>query len=141
MSKPNEMYAYFTVSGDDLDPSEITKVLRIAPTYSWKKGDLNPRNSRERKFGRWSLYSRLPHSEEFEAHMADVLAQLDQNPDVFLSISEAYGGCMQLVGYFHSYYPGLYFTPETVQGLAKYKLGVDHDFYYLHSDSREDADT
>jgi hypothetical protein len=140
MSEPNESYAYFTVTGDDLDPAQITKIVGVTPTDSWKKGELNPRNSRERKFGRWSLYSRLPRSEEFEEHIADVLAQLDQNPEGFKQVSEAYDGCMQLVGYFHSYYPGLYFTPATVQGLAKYKLGVDHDFYYLHSDAREDAD-
>ena len=140
MSEPNEIYAYFTVTGDDLDPAEITTAVGFSPTDSWKKGDLNPRNGRERKFGRWSLYSRLARSEEFEAHIADVLAQLDQNPDGFKEVSDAYNGCMQLVGYFHSYYPGLYFTSETVQGLAKYKLGVDHDFYYLHSDAREDTD-
>ncbi|MBS1141279.1 MAG: hypothetical protein H6R13_2732 [Proteobacteria bacterium] len=140
MSEPNESYAYFTVTGDDLDPSEITKIVGVAPTDSWKKGELNPHNGRERKFGRWSLYSRLARSEEFEAHVADVLAQLDQNPDGFRKVSERYEGCMQLVGYFHSYYPGLYSSRETVQGLAKYKLGVDHDFYYLYSHAREDTD-
>ncbi|MFT3734037.1 MAG: DUF4279 domain-containing protein [Rhodocyclaceae bacterium] len=139
MSEPNESYAYFTVTGDDLDPAHITEIVGVTPTDSWKKGDLNPRNSLERKFGRWSLYSRLARSEEFEAHIADVLAQLDNNPEGFKRVSEAYEGCMQLVGYFHSSYPGLYFTPATIQGLAKYKLGVDHDFYYLHSDVREDA--
>jgi hypothetical protein len=85
------------------------------------------------------LYSRLARSDEFELHIADVLAQLDQNTDGFVKLSETYQACMQLVGYFHSNYPGLYFSPQTVQGLAKYKLGVDHDFYYLHSDAREDA--
>ncbi len=47
---------------------------------------------------------------------------------------------MQLVGYFHSNYTGLNLSPEIVQGLAQYSLGVDHDFYFLHSDAREDAD-
>ncbi len=140
MSDPDEFYAYFTITGDDLDPDEITKLVGVSPTDSWKKGDVNPRNGRERKFGRWSLYSRLARSEEFEAHITDVLAQLDQNSDGFKKVSQAYKGHMQLVGYFHSSYPGLYFTPETVQGLAKYNLGVDHDFYYLHSDAREDAE-
>lgn len=140
MSDPNEIYAYFTITGNDLDPAEITRSLGVSPTDSWKKGDVNSRNGYERKFGRWSLYSRLPRSVEFEAHIADVLAQLEQNPDGFRKVSEAYEGRMQLVGYFHSYYPGLFFTPQTVQGLAKYKLGVDHDFYCLHSDAREDAD-
>ena len=139
MPEPNECFAYFTIVGDDLNPEEITEALGITPTDSWKKGDLNPRNRYKRKFGRWSLYSRLVRSEELESHIADVLTQLDQNPDAFRKISEAYGGRLQLVGCFHSYFPGLYYSPEIVQSLAQYRLEVDHDFYYLYSDAREDT--
>lgn len=47
MSEPNESYAYFTVTGDDLDPDNITKILGVTPTDSWKKGESNPRNGME----------------------------------------------------------------------------------------------
>lgn len=139
MSDPNETYAYFTISGPDLDPSEISRQVGILTPDAWKKGELNPHNGRERMCGRWSLKSRLPRSEELEAHIADVLAQLAANPAAIQKISLDYGGCMQLVGYFHSNYSGLHLSQEIIQGLARYSLSVDHDFYYLHSDAREDA--
>lgn len=66
---------------------------------------------------------------------------MDQNPKAFLSLSKTFDGCMELVGYFNTGYPGLYFEPDIVAGLAKYSLSVDFDFYfyYLDSDDNEDA--
>jgi hypothetical protein len=58
MTKPNELYAYFTITGD-FDPASITARVAVEPTDCWTKGDENPRNHMERKFSRWSLYSRL----------------------------------------------------------------------------------
>ncbi len=46
---------------------------------------------------------------------------------------------MQLVGYFHEGYPGLFFDAPLVHGLAKYGLSISFDFYELWSDGREDT--
>lgn len=138
MSQPNEQYAYFTIA-DSFDPDEITRRLGVEPSDSWRQGDIHPRTRMERKFSRWCLNSRLAHSEPLETHIADVLAQLDQNADAFASISKEYGGCMQLVGYFHEGYPGLDFDAQLVARLARYGLSVDFDFYQLWSDAREDT--
>lgn len=139
MSLPNETYAYFTIAGDELDPAEITTLLGLEPTDSWNKGDINPRTGLERKFGRWSLFSRLARTEGFAAHISDVLMQMEQNVAGFIRVINAFEGQMQLVGYFHSTYPGLALTSQTIQGLAKYNLAVDLDFYYLYSDARENT--
>src|SRR4051794_20903363 len=101
MVKPNELYAYFKVVADDFDPSEITSRVGIQPTESWKRGDICPRTLRERNYSRWSLYSRLSRDQELEAHVNDVLTQLDSNPEAFREVSLEYDGCMQLVAYFH----------------------------------------
>jgi hypothetical protein len=138
MSEENECYAYFTVTGS-FDPEYITKRVGINPTDSWRVGDLNPRNSLERKFSRWSLYSRLARSESLEAHIADVLDQLDGNTTAFKEISINESGGMQLVAQIHSEYPGLHFEREIIQRLGEYRLSVDCDFYYLYSDAREDT--
>jgi hypothetical protein len=138
MSKPNEQYAYFTIVGD-FDPEEITRVLTISPSDSWRKGDLHPRTRLERKFSRWSLKTRLPKTEPLEAQISDVLSQLDKQPEAFAKIITLYGGCMQLVGYFHELYPGLHFNSSIVESLARHHLSVDFDFYYLWSDARENT--
>ena len=138
MSEANEQYAYFTIAGD-FDPDEITRAVGVTPTSSWRKGDLHPRTRTERKFSRWALESRIPRKEPLEAHIADVIAQLDQQSESFALVSRERGGCMQLVSYFHEAYPGLHFDRALVDALARYSLTVDFDFYYLWSDAREDA--
>jgi hypothetical protein len=134
----NEQYAYFTVTGD-FDPTVVTTRVGIEPSESWRKGDLHAKNHLERTFSRWSLHSRLAKTEELEDHVRDVLAQLDQRAESFRMLSEEFGGCMQLVGYFNVQYPGLHFDKDLVDGLSRFKLCVDFDFYYLYSDAREDT--
>src|SRR5262249_52054371 len=135
----NECYAYFSVVGS-FDPTEITQRLGTKPTESWQKGELNPRNGLERKFSRWSLYSRLERAlDDLEQHVVDVLNQLDSNSAAFRQLSVEFGGTMELVGYFHSRYPGLAFEPDVVSRLAQYSLSIDFDFYYVYSDKRDDS--
>ncbi|MEM8778600.1 MAG: hypothetical protein AAGF26_06955, partial [Cyanobacteria bacterium P01_G01_bin.49] len=76
---------------------------------------------------------------ELEAHVHDVLVQLEQNSEAFENISKKFGAWIQLVAYFKVMYPGLSFESDIVTRLAKYNLGVDFDFYYLYSDQREDT--
>jgi hypothetical protein len=138
MTEPNEQYAYFTISGD-FDPVDISKRLGVMPTEAWVKGDINPRTQLERKFSRWSLYSRLERSRELEAHIADVIEQMGAKRSDFVALSFQYGGQMQLVAYFKTSYPGLHLERRLVESLAEFALSVDFDFYYLYSDCREDS--
>lgn len=135
MSELNQHYAYFAVSGD-FDPGSITRRVGLAPTDSWRKGDIH-RRGYERKFSQWSLRSRLDKSDCLEDHIADVLAQLNQNAAAFQELSRDFEVHMQLVGYFHEGYPGLRFSSEIVAALAKFGVSVDLDFYNLWSDARE----
>lgn len=138
MVKDNEQYAYFSVS-NGFDPVEITARVGVQPTECWRRGDICPRRQMERKFSRWSLYSRLERDEELEAHICDVLAQLDANAEAFREVSQEFGGVMQLVGYFHREYPGLSFERTVTERLGWYSLTVDFDFYGLYSHHREDT--
>ena len=128
MKKPNECYAYFCVSGS-FDPDVITERVGMKPTKSSREGELLPRSELKRKTSRWDLHSRLERTSGLEEHIRDVLDQLDSNGAAFERLSNELGGVLELVGYFHSYYPGLVFDREIVQRLARYSLSVDFDFY------------
>jgi hypothetical protein len=136
MSDPNKQYAYFAIQGS-FDPGQVTDRVGIQPTESWRKGETHPRSGYERRVDYWSLHSRLAHDEELEAHIFDVLELLNQNAEAFQAVSKEFGGVMQLVGYFNSSYPGLHFEKPLIEGLAKFGLAVDFDFYYLYSNARE----
>jgi hypothetical protein len=139
MTEPNEQYAYFTITGD-FDPAEISQQAGMSPTEQWRKGDINPRTKLERKFSRWSLYSRLEKTVPLEAHISDVIDQMKAHASNFAGLSAAYGGVMQLVAYFKCDYPGLHFSATLIESLSAFALSVDFDFYYLYSDRREDSE-
>jgi Domain of unknown function (DUF4279) len=138
MTKDNEQYAYFTITGD-FDPNGITDRLGIRPSESWHKGDRNERTHYERKFSRWSLNSRLDHSAALEEHVRDVLNQTRDHASAICEIGQEFDCWVQLVGYFHNEYPGFGLDSESIAGLALLKVGIDCDFYYLYSHEREDS--
>ena len=138
MTKSNEYYAYFSVSGS-FDPAEITKRTGITPTQCSHEGDLIPGSQHQRKCSRWSLYSRLQRTDsDLEHHIVDVLNQLDTKSAIFKQLSIELDGVMQLVAYFDDDSgPGISFGREVSRRLAEYSLCLDCDFYYPHSDRRE----
>jgi len=138
LSEQNSQYAYFSLHGF-FEPEEITSLVGVQPTESWRKGDLHSRQRLERKRSHWALRSRLSESAEIEAHIIDVLTQMQQNADAFSVVSKAHGGCMQIVGYLHEGYPGIHFDSALIQGLAQFHLEMDFDLYNLWSDAREDT--
>ncbi len=130
VKKTNKCYAYFMVSGS-FDPAQITERMGINPTESSLEGDLIRGSKMVRKCSRWILRSRLDTTVALEEHVSDVLAQLDAKKEEFRQLSAELGGVMELVGYFHAYYPGLTFESDVVARLSEYSLSMDCDFYYL----------
>jgi len=53
-----------------------------------------------------------------EEHVVDVLTQLMKTENAFKQLSAELGGVMELVGYFHTYYPGLTLERDVIERLA-----------------------
>ena len=140
MNEKNECYSYFILRGE-FDPVEITTRVGVPPTEFWRKGDICPRSRRVRLFSKWSLNSRLDHGQELEAHIKDVMVQLEASREAFAAVSEEFGGILVLVGYFNLEYPGLEFNRDITRQLAHFSLEVDFDFYWPNSRFAEDDGT
>ena len=138
MARDNDCYAYFSLAGS-FDPGSITLRVGVNPTRTTREGDPRPKTKLRQKFSRWELHSRLPRSAPLESHISDVLHQLDAQEIAFREISQQFGGVMELVGYFHDFYPGLVFERAIVERLAKYGLSVDFDFYGWESENARPA--
>ncbi len=117
MTKDNEQYAYFTLTGD-FDPQNISAFLRLEPTEQWRKGSRNERTHLERTFSRWSLESRLERSASLEDHVRDVLEQTLGRAEAIREVGKEHTAYMQLVGWFHNDYPGFGLEADTISGLA-----------------------
>jgi len=94
-------------------------MVGATPTECWLKGDVNPRTQLERKFSRWSLYSRIERTRKLEDHIVDVIEQLGMKKHQFVHLSSTHGGVMQLVAYFKASYPGSGLERDLVESLAE----------------------
>jgi hypothetical protein len=138
MTKDNEQYAYLTVVGE-FSPERITSQLGLTPSDSWMKGDLNEKTHFERKFSRCSLHSRLERSASLENYVRDVLEQVLPKGEQIRRIGIECQVSVQLVGYFDRDFPGFCMDRDLISSLAHLDVGIDCDFYYLYSESREDS--
>ncbi|MBI5382141.1 MAG: DUF4279 domain-containing protein [Opitutae bacterium] len=129
----NECYAYFALRGFPMKPEEVSTALSLKPSDTWSAGDPHRVPGKKREYNYWRIESRIAREArvDLEDHVKDVLAQLAPCFDVAATLSKQYQGLMELVGYFHEYYPGLNFEPTTMQQLAALGVSVDCDFYYL----------
>jgi hypothetical protein len=72
-----EILVDFLLVDFEIEPEEITLLLKISPSKTWKIGDLiSPKAVIYRKSNGWQLKSTLPHSEELEKHITSILEQL-----------------------------------------------------------------
>ena len=64
--------------GKNLDPDKITKALDIAPTSSWKRGNIIGKSGKKywNPYGQWNLEPRTRGNARFETQIKDVLDQI-----------------------------------------------------------------
>ena len=94
MAQLDRAVATLRISGDDLDPAEITEALRCEPTGSQRKGDILTGKvtgiSRTAKFGMWRLESNDREPEDLNGQIAELLDRLNPSLAVWSSIAERF---------------------------------------------------
>jgi hypothetical protein len=133
----NTAYAYLSIDEFSCPVDEITKRVGLQPTEAWQVGDVVPPVRFPRKYSAWHLKSRLPHLEEVERHVIDVLDQIRGREAVFRDIAREFCVRMQCVGYYNEYNPGFQLEPEVVRRVADCGAMLDLDAYHLFDDKQE----
>ena len=97
----NTAYAYLSIDEFPCSVAELTKRIGLQPAEAWNVGDIVPPPRFPRKFSAWRIKTRLPHSEEVERHIVDVLDQIRGYEAVFREIARDYQVRIQGVGYYN----------------------------------------
>jgi len=89
----------FSLSGEDLLPDEMTKIIGIAPSKAWSKGDPIPRKKDSRfiprpdyPFGRWILYAPCSKYDSFDVQINALLEVLERLPSHVTGLIKNYNG-------------------------------------------------
>lgn len=74
MAQINETRAYLRISGDDLDPLDVTSTLGAEPDYAFGKGDIY--RQRVADTGRWVIHADDAQPGNLDVQVAGLLARM-----------------------------------------------------------------
>ncbi|WP_041234004.1 DUF4279 domain-containing protein [Cylindrospermum stagnale] len=129
----SEISAAFTITGFDYNPDEITSILGILPTKTWKIGDVIGKGLLRRKKNGWVLKSQLEQSADLESHIKDVLARLQPSWEKLIEICSQYYTEISCVIYcYDPQSPVIHFNKQIIKSVFEINAEIDVDYYCLY---------
>jgi hypothetical protein len=119
------------VCGDDLEPNEITHALGVAPSTSYRKGDLiSPgRSDAIRKHGMWILKETDSEPDEFDKQVEQLLSKLTHDLAVWDSLGQRYQVDLFCGFFMDNGNQGFTLTIETLRALVERGIAPGFDVY------------
>ncbi len=123
--------------GDDLDPEEVTSILGGSPTSICRKGDAVASEvaARVERTGRWLVALPIRPGEALEPQLEQLFASLNQNVDVWQSLTKRFKARFSVGAWIRSWNRGLEISPTLLKSISERGLGLGIDIY---SDSEDD---
>lgn len=132
--------ASLTITGDDLDPDEVTALLGCTPTKAFRKGDAwsAHRPERHRQHGVWILKTALDRDVELEAQIAHLLAQVSNDAAIWQQINARFFSRIFCGIFMDRWNEGFGLTPTVLARLSTCGLHLDFDLYGPSQDDEPD---
>jgi hypothetical protein len=122
---------YLVVRGSGIDPKEISRLLDIKPTRTWRSGDLvHPPAIRQHKDDGWELRANYSRGVELTKYVEALVDQVESKADRFHNlppVTTVYVRCDICDYEFRRTALGL--SKKAIQGIAKLGAEVDIDYY------------
>ena len=126
-----EISVYFLLTGKELDPQTITDKLGIAPTKTFRAGELiQPKASPQWRQNGWLLESKLHKSAELEEHIEFILEKLQPGWNILKELGQIYEAAFDCVVYVYEYVPALCWEKNIVKKVAELNARIDVDLIY-----------
>lgn len=120
------------IDGDDLDPSEITMLLRSEPSLGVVKGDLFVTSLGKEiraKTGKWQLNEEWERPSDINRQVFDLLKNLTENLDAWSIITRQFHCYISVGGYLNDWTGGFTMKASTAKLLSDRGLAIDFDLY------------
>jgi hypothetical protein len=122
-------YAYFGIKADMLPLEEITAVLGLQPTESWRKGDVG-QYVKQRPDSGWCLHSPLPRTNlRIDEHVEALLPLLEARGEFVRELGDRFQTYLACVGHFSKSSPGFFLSKAVTRRLSLLGLSLDCDLY------------
>lgn len=137
MAELSQTVVSLRFGGDDLDPTEISRLLGAVPTLCYRKGERRLRpNGQEIAGGSglWMLSTERVRPGNLDGQIAELLAPLSQDLVVWNDLSRRFGGVIFSGLFLESGNEGTGLQPQTMLALGSRGLGLDMDIYSVTDD-------
>ncbi|MGX1786746.1 DUF4279 domain-containing protein [Bosea sp. NPDC055332] len=137
MAELSETAASLRFGGDDLDPTEISRLLGAVPTLCYRKGERRLRPDGQEILcgsGLWMLSAERVRPGNLDRQVAELLAPLSQDLAVWNDLSRRFGGVIFSGLFLESANEGIGLQPQTMLALGSRGLGLDMDLYGIMDD-------
>jgi hypothetical protein len=125
----DEVSVSVRVSGEDLDPAQITALLGVPPTLAHRRGDAFGGGRGVRRAGLWSLS--VPKSREWELAdaVSTLLDQLPSERDVWVSLASRFQVDLFCGLFLNEWNRGVGLPSTLIQQIADRGMELNLDIY------------
>jgi len=122
----DESSATLAVYGRDLEPDDVTSILGVQPTHSFRRGFKRGSRSPAKPHGAWFLEVRGGAPDGPGVQLETLLSKLPQSADVWRQLSARYTVELRMALHFQGWNKGFGFNKLVIERLAA--LGIDLEF-------------
>lgn len=117
------------IHGDDLDPKEISELLRCGPTAAHRRGDPRPRGLNPWPSGAWLLSVGAKAPTEPEELLDALLSKLPADGAVWTGLHQRFTVRLGFGLFLDAWNRGFELSPKTLQRVAKIGVPLGFDIY------------
>ncbi len=133
MAQISESVVSLRIIGDELIPSEITKLLGSEPNFSHKKNEKIEINetgkTRITGFGMWRLRTNRRQPENLDAQISEIFLKLSPDLSIWESLNNKYNIDLFCGIFMKESMEGMSISPESLKILADRSILLDLDIY------------
>jgi hypothetical protein len=117
------------VSGDSLDPNEVTRMLACEPTRANRKGETPSGKNYRTVTGGWLLESKLPPTDELEVQLENLLASVTDDLSVWKELTTKYKVDMFCGLFLEAINRGFELSSKMMKALSERNISIGFDIY------------
>ena len=132
---PHEIQLDLVLTQFKEEADEISSILGLKPTKSWRQGDQIQRTTLKRKENGWDLSSGISPSEGFEKHLASLIQQIRPSIHKFAQLPSNTEIELSCAVHIHEEgeqsLPWIHLDHKTITILNQLGADVDFDLYVV----------
>ena len=145
MPRLERAVASLRISGDDLIPDEISRLLGALPTRAHRKDEAVPIGTSGRtriaRFGGWALHATDTAPEDLDAQVAELLGRLNPDLSVWQSLSTRFHIDLFCGWFMSGWNEGVEIAPATLLALGERGILLGIDLYGPDRDTGDSGES